>query len=57
LRRYEARRIAGEHGGPAIDGIRLYTLSWDLEPYAANIERPRSKTLVAEVHRQTMAVR
>jgi hypothetical protein len=57
LRRYEARRIAGQHSGPPIDGIRLYTLSWDLEPYAANIDRPRSKTLVAEVRRQTVAVR
>jgi hypothetical protein len=57
LRRYEARRAAGEHGGPKIEGIRLYRLSWDLEPDAANLDRPRSKTLIAEVRPQTLAVR
>jgi hypothetical protein len=57
LRRYEARRVARQHGGPRIDGVRLYSLSWDLEPYGANIDRPRSKTLIAEVHRQMVAVR
>jgi hypothetical protein len=57
LRRYEARRAAGQHGGPEIDGIRLYSQSWDLEPYAANLDRPRSRTLIAEVSRQTLAVR
>lgn len=57
LRRYEARREAGQHSGPRIDGIRLYNVSWDLEPYAANIDHPRSRTLIAEVRRQTVAVR
>jgi len=57
LRRYEARRAARQHEGPEIHGIRLYSLSWDLEPYAANIDRPRARTLIAEVHQQTVAVR
>ena len=51
LRRYEERRIAGRHDGPAFEGLRLYSLGWDLEPNAANLDRPRSKVLVAEVGR------
>jgi len=49
LRRYEARRAAGRHRGPPLKAIRLYSVSWDLEPDAANIDRPRSKRLIAEV--------
>jgi hypothetical protein len=48
LRRYEARRNAGDHDGPPLHAVRLYTVTWDLEPYAANLERPRSRVLVAE---------
>ena len=58
LRRYEARRAAGEHGGPKIEGIRLYKVAELIsEPDAANLDRPRSKTLIAEVRPQTLAVR
>lgn len=49
LRRYEARRIAGEHDGPAFKGLRLYAVSWDLQANAANIDAPRERRLVAEV--------
>lgn len=49
LRRYEIRREAGEHEGPPLRGLRLYTVTWDLEPYAANLDHPRSRELVAEV--------
>jgi hypothetical protein len=49
LRRYEERRIAGRHDGPAFRGLRLYSLAWDLEPNAANLDRPRSRMLIAEV--------
>jgi hypothetical protein len=49
LRRYEARRAQGLHHGPSLKAIRLYSVSWDLEPHAANIDRPRSKRLITEV--------
>jgi hypothetical protein len=48
LRRYERRRAAGDHDGPAVRGIRLYEVAWDLEPYAANLDRPASRVLIAE---------
>jgi len=48
LRRYERRRESGEHDGPPLRGIRLYNVTWDLEPYAANLDHPRSRDLVAE---------
>ena len=57
LRRYEARRIAGRHQGPAFEGARLYSLSWDLEPNGANLDNPRSRVLVAEVGRHQGALR
>jgi len=49
LQRYERRRAAGEHDGPPVCGLRLYEIGWDLEPYAANLERPGSRELIAEV--------
>ena len=49
LRRYEERRRAGQHQGPAFEGLKLYKLGWDLEPNAANLDHPRSRVLVAEV--------
>jgi hypothetical protein len=49
LRRYELRRQQGLHKGPPLRGLRLYTVDWDLEAYAANLDRPRSRTLLVEV--------
>jgi hypothetical protein len=49
LRRYELRRSAGDHDGPRLGGVRLYEIGWDLEPYAANLDRPTSRELIAEV--------
>ena len=48
LERYERRRIAGEHDGPALRGIRLYVVAWDIEPYARNLDQPRSRQLIGE---------
>ena len=48
LERYERRRIAGQHDGPALRGIRLYVVAWDIEPYARNIDQPRSRQLIGE---------
>jgi hypothetical protein len=48
LERYERRRIAGQHDGPALRGIRLYVVAWDVQPYARNIDQPRSRQLIGE---------
>ena len=48
LERYERRRIAGHHDGPALRGIRLYVVAWDIEPYARNLDQPRSRQLIGE---------
>lgn len=49
LARYEARRLAGHHDGPALRGLRLYQLRWRLEADAGNRDRPEHRRLVAEV--------
>lgn len=50
LERYEVMRLAGEHNGPPLRGIRLYQFSWKrLDPAAANVYQPDDKTLIAEV--------
>jgi len=49
LRRYEAARVLGQHGGPALEEIRLYKVSWTLDPWARNVEHPDSKQLVSAV--------
>jgi hypothetical protein len=49
LRRYELRRAQGLHKGPPLRALRLYAVNWDLEPYAANLDHPRSRELLIEV--------
>jgi hypothetical protein len=51
LQRYERRRRAGLHDGPALRGMRLYRLTWALLPGASNFERPEGKELLLEVGR------
>jgi len=52
LVRYEQRREARAHDGPPLRAIRLYSVEWPLEPFAANIDTPSSRTLIAEVDGQ-----
>jgi hypothetical protein len=49
LRRYEERRERGDHQGPALDGIRVYRVTWKLEPWARNADTPDHMDLIAEV--------
>ncbi len=49
--RYEARRAAGEHDGPPIDGVRLYEMVWTLDADAGNVSAPDSRRLVDTVGR------
>jgi hypothetical protein len=46
--RYNKRRAAGEITGPELRAIRLYRMGWSLEPFAANLDRPSSRELLAE---------
>jgi hypothetical protein len=49
LTRYERRRRARLHHGPALRGLRLYQLTWALLPRARNLARPEGKELLLEV--------
>jgi hypothetical protein len=49
LRRYERRRRAGLHDGPALRGMRLYQITWTLLPRASNVERPEGRDLLFEI--------
>ncbi len=46
--RYEARRIAGHNGGPALTAVRLYSLEWNLDPKATNARTPETREVLAE---------
>lgn len=47
--RYEALRRAGRHDGPPLTGMRLYKLSWSVQPDAGNGDTPDRRELVREV--------
>ena len=51
LVRYEALRRAGRHHGPALEAMRLYRASWDLDRWGRNVDHPDRKTLLVEVRR------
>lgn len=57
LARYEALRLAGRHEGPPLQGIRLYRLSWELDPWARNIEQPDRRDLILGIGRSEGKVR
>jgi len=50
LSRYEARRRAGKHDGPALRGVRLYHLRWRLvERVPQNRDVPDERRLLFEI--------
>lgn len=49
LRRYEKRRVAGRHDGPPLQGIRLYRVTWKLDPEVRNLDHPDRRILVDTV--------
>jgi hypothetical protein len=50
LARYEARRRAGKHDGPALRGVRLYLLRWRLvNRLPRNRDVPDERRLLLEV--------
>jgi len=51
LERHERQRRMGLQPGPPLAGLRLYEVRWALDPRAANVDRPDSRRLLAEVTR------
>jgi hypothetical protein len=49
LDRYESLRRSGAHDGPELQGMRLYLLSWPLDPSLANRDVPAERRLLGEV--------
>jgi hypothetical protein len=49
LVRYEELRRAGSHHGPPLQGIRLYQVYWQLDPWARNVDQPNHRDLILEV--------
>jgi hypothetical protein len=45
---YEARRAAGHHEGPELRAVKIYRMSWKLDPWARNVDRPFRRQLVME---------
>ena len=50
LTRYNARRASGQIDGPALRAVRLYRVKWTLEPFAANLDNPDSRELLAQAN-------
>ena len=48
LARYERSRIVEHHDGPPLQSVRLYRLSWKLDPRAKNVDRPDRRELLME---------
>jgi hypothetical protein len=48
MNRYNARRAKGEINGPELRAVRLYKMGWTLEPFAANLNQPSTRELLAE---------
>jgi len=51
LERYEALRGSRAHDGPEIHGMRLYVITWKLDPGASNRTEPGERRLLGEVWR------
>ena len=49
LARYEARRRAGLHDGPPLRAIRLYRLTWQIDPLTRNRDRPERREVLLEL--------
>ncbi len=48
LAHYESRRQAGQHRGPPLAGLRLYDVTWRIEPTLGNLDRPDRQELLCE---------
>ena len=48
LTHYEERRVRGLHAGPPLNGLRLYEVTWRLDPKLSNLDKPEKRELVFE---------
>lgn len=48
LARYEAGRRDGRHAGRELSALRLYRMTWNVDPEARNRDRPLARDLLAE---------
>jgi hypothetical protein len=48
-RLYERARRSGQHDGPVLQGLRVYRVTWLLDPIAANRAQPDQMVLLGEV--------
>jgi hypothetical protein len=49
LTRYEVLRRAGRHDGPPLVAMRLYEVTWTLDPSPSDLNQPDHKELLTEV--------
>lgn len=49
LKRYDDLRASGTHHGPTIQSLRLYRVTWTVDPQARNVANPDRKELLGEV--------
>jgi hypothetical protein len=56
LRRYETARALGQHDGPQLQGLKLYKVTWTLDPLARNVDQPDALQLVSEVRADEDAI-
>lgn len=47
--RYERLRLQGRHRSPPLKSLRLYRVTWRLDPDVRNVDRPDERELLAEV--------
>lgn len=53
---YERRRLDGEHSGPPLNGMRIYSVEWEVQPTAGNTNQPIRQELVHEFIRDISTV-
>lgn len=45
---YERGRASGKHAGPELRGLRLYEVTWRIDPMLANRDQPSERRLLVE---------
>ena len=48
LTNYESRRRQAWHDGPPLAGLRLYAVTWRLDPQLSNLDAPERRELLSE---------
>jgi hypothetical protein len=48
MENYERRRANSQHDGPPLAGLRLYEVTWRLDPALENLDRPLHRKLLVD---------